>query len=144
MSIDINSIVRYLPHRFPFLLVDRILEIKRGESIVGLKNITINEAHFMGHFPGYPVMPGVLIVEALAQTSGILTLETMGVEYSDENLFLLAGIDNTRFKRMVIPGDQLRLEVKILKQKNKIWKFHGLAIVDDEVACEAEFMNIRR
>lgn len=141
--LDINDIKRYLPHRFPFLLVDRVITWEANHSIIALKNITANEAYFSGHFPEKPVMPGVLIVEALAQASGVLTLKTMGLEYESSNLFLLAGIDQARFKRMVIPGDQLILKVEVLRQKAKIWTFRGEASVNGEIACEAEFMNVR-
>lgn len=132
---DINDIRRILPHRFPFLLVDRIVEVKGKERIVGVKNVTANEPFFTGHFPERPVMPGVLIVEALAQTAGVLMLNT------PENLGKLAffmGIENAKFRKPVIPGDQLRLEVDVIRWKTKTGRVKGTAYVDGKVAAEAE------
>ena len=141
-KIDHLEIMKYLPHRYPFLLVDRVSDYEKGESIIALKNVTHNEPFFNGHFPGYPVMPGVLMVEALAQASGILMYATME-RYPEDDLFFLAGIDNTRFKRQVAPGDQLTLTVKVLRKRENLWKFQGVATVDGELACSAEFMNIK-
>ncbi|MCX6356402.1 MAG: bifunctional UDP-3-O-[3-hydroxymyristoyl] N-acetylglucosamine deacetylase/3-hydroxyacyl-ACP dehydratase [Candidatus Aureabacteria bacterium] len=135
MLMDVNDIKRILPHRFPFLLVDRIIEIKGREKIVAIKNVTANEPFFMGHFPERPVMPGVLIIEALAQTTGVLMLNT------PENLGKLAffmTIENAKFRRPVVPGDQLRLEVDVLRWKTKTGKVHGTALVDGQVAAEAD------
>jgi len=140
---SINEIKEYLPHRYPFLLVDRVIDVEPNESIVGIKNVTVNEPFFNGHFPLKPVMPGVLIVEALAQVSGILIYKTLGRKPAFEDLFYLAGVDNARFKRIVQPGDQLRLEVSIVKVKRQLWKFHGEAKVDGVLACEVDFMNIK-
>jgi 3-hydroxyacyl-[acyl-carrier-protein] dehydratase len=137
---DIRSILEHLPHRYPILLVDRVLELEVGKRIVALKNVTINEPFFVGHFPHVPVMPGVLIVEALAQAAGILSFKTMN-RVSDENsVYYFVGIDGARFKRPVVPGDQLRLEVEIGRISRSIWKYKAKATVDGQVACEAELM----
>ncbi|EKD54642.1 MAG: (3R)-hydroxymyristoyl-ACP dehydratase [uncultured bacterium] len=141
---DIHEILKYLPHRPPFLLIDRIIDIKEGESIVAIKNVTMNEPFFVGHFPHLPVMPGVLILEALAQAAGVLAYKSTNTFPSDGALYLFAGIDNARFRRVVEPGDQLRLEVKLLKAKREIWKLEGTAYVGDEVACSAELLSARR
>ncbi len=140
---DVNDIRRYLPHRYPFLLVDRILEIVPGKSITGIKNVTINEPFFNGHFPEKPVMPGVLIIESLAQTSGILIFKTEDSMPDENNWFYLAGIDNARFKRIVRPGDQLRLESEIIRARHDLWKFKGTATVDGQLVCSAEILTIR-
>lgn len=141
--LDINEIRKYLPHRYPFLLVDRVTDVVEGKSLTAIKNVTANEPFFNGHFPIAPVMPGVLIVEALAQASGILIFQTIGRYPEQEELFYLAGIDKARFKRMVIPGDVLQLDIKLLKNAHGLWKFEGVASVGGELACSAEFMNIR-
>jgi 3-hydroxyacyl-[acyl-carrier-protein] dehydratase len=141
---DIHEVMKYLPHRHPFLLVDRVLEIQAGESIVALKNVTINEPFFTGHFPGRPVMPGVLILEALAQAAGILAYKSTNTLPDSGVLYYFAGIDNARFRRVVEPGDQLRLEVKLLRAKREIWKLAGEAYVDGEMVCSAEFLSARR
>ncbi len=140
----IEEILKYLPHRPPFLLIDRVLEIKEGESLIALKNVTMNEAHFVGHFPNRPVMPGVLILEALAQAAGVLAYKSTNTSPSDGTLYLFAGIDNARFRRVVEPGDQLRLEVKVLRAKRDMWKLEGAAYVGDELACAAELLSARR
>ncbi|WP_339213202.1 3-hydroxyacyl-ACP dehydratase FabZ [Ornithinibacillus sp. FSL M8-0202] len=132
---DINEIKNTIPHRYPFLLVDKVLEVEEGKRVVGLKNVTVNEPFFQGHFPDYPVMPGVLIVEALAQAGAIAIL---GKEENRGKLGFLAGIDKCRFKRQVKPGDQLKLEVEIVRVKGPIGKGKGIATVDGELACEAE------
>jgi 3-hydroxyacyl-[acyl-carrier-protein] dehydratase len=140
---EIDEILKYLPHRFPFLLVDRVLEIIPGKSLVAIKNVTVNEPFFAGHFPQTPVMPGVLIVEALAQASGILTFKTEDSMPDKDNWFFLAGIDNARFKKVVKPGDQLRLEIEILNARKSLWKFRGNATVDGQLVCSAEILNAR-
>jgi 3-hydroxyacyl-[acyl-carrier-protein] dehydratase len=140
---NINEIMATLPHRFPFLLVDRVLSCEPGKSIVALKNVSVNEPHFTGHFPQSPVMPGVLMIEALAQAAGILIYKTLEAVPSNNNWFYLAGVDNARFKRIVEPGDQLRLEVEIVKVRRDIWKFKGTATVGGELACSAEIMTAR-
>lgn len=141
---QINEIMEFLPHRYPFLLVDRIVEVEKGESIVGYKNVTINEPFFNGHFPVKPIMPGVLIIEAMAQVSGILGYVTAGRSAADGSIHLLAGSNKARFKRPVVPGDQLRLESKLLSNKHGIWKFDCRALVDGEVVCVAEIMSAER
>ncbi|MGH6609615.1 MAG: 3-hydroxyacyl-ACP dehydratase FabZ [Burkholderiaceae bacterium] len=137
---DIQRILQTLPHRYPFVMVDRILEIELGKRIVGLKNVTINEPYFGGHFPGMPVMPGVLIIEALAQTAAILTHQTLNLEPNDGTLFYFAGIDGARFKKPVKPGDQLRLEAEMIRVMRGIGKFKTRALVDQCVVAEAELM----
>lgn len=132
---DINEIKNIIPHRYPFLLVDKILEMEEGKRVVGLKNVTVNEPFFQGHFPDYPVMPGVLIVEALAQVGAVAML---GKEENRGKLGFLAGVDKCRFKRQVKPGDQMKLEVEIIRVKGPIGKGKGIATVDGELACEAE------
>jgi 3-hydroxyacyl-[acyl-carrier-protein] dehydratase len=140
MKMDIEAILRKLPHRYPFILVDRVLELVPGDRIVALKNVTINEPHFAGHFPGHPVMPGVLIIETLAQACAILALETLGVKEGDGTLFYFAGIDAARFKKLVVPGDQLRLEGELVRSKRGVGKFTARALVDGQVVCETEMM----
>ncbi len=140
ITMDIQDIARHLPQRYPFLLVDRVVEMELGKSIHAYKNVTINEAFFVGHFPHYPVMPGVLIMEALAQAAGVLSFKTAGEMPSETSRFLFAGIDNARFKRQVVPGDQLHLYVDITRRMRTIWKYHAVAKVGDEIAAEAELM----
>ena len=139
-AMDIHQILEYLPHRYPILLVDRVLEVVPGERIVALKNVSVNEPFFPGHYPHHPVMPGVLIVEAMAQTAAILSFKTMGGKPDDKSVYYFAGIDGARFKRPVSPGDQLVMEVSIILNKRGIWKFSGVAKVDGQVAAEAELM----
>jgi|SRR5690554_4201475 len=141
---QIDEIMNFLPHRFPFLLVDRVVEVDAGKSIVGYKNVTINEPFFTGHFPGKPIMPGVLIIEAMAQVSGILGYVTAGRSAADGSIHLLAGSNKARFKRPVVPGDQLRLESTLMSKKHGIWKFDCRALVDGEVVCVAEVMSAER
>ncbi|WP_367113297.1 3-hydroxyacyl-ACP dehydratase FabZ [Zoogloea sp.] len=138
--IDINEIKQYIPHRYPFLLVDRIVEIELGKRALGLKNVTINEPFFPGHFPHNPVMPGVLIIEALAQAAAVLAFKTDGTIPDKDAMVYFASVDNVRFKRPVVPGDQLMLDVEIVRTIRNIWKFKGVARVAGEVATEAEFM----
>ena len=135
---DIHQILKQLPHRYPILLVDRVLSIEKGQRIVALKNVTINEPFFTGHFPHRPVMPGVLMLEALAQAAALLSFDTQGVTPDDKTVYYFAGIDGARFKRPVEPGDQLTLDVTLERAKAGIFKFKGTARVGDEVACEAE------
>ncbi|MBO0991546.1 3-hydroxyacyl-ACP dehydratase FabZ [Bacillus sp. SD088] len=135
--LDIQQIKDIIPHRYPFLLVDRVLEVDAGKKAVAIKNVTANEPFFNGHFPEYPVMPGVLIVEALAQTSGIAMMQT---SENEGKLGLFAGIDKCRFKRQVVPGDQLKLEAEITRMRGSIAKANVKATVDDELVCEAEIM----
>ena len=139
-SVDINEILRYLPHRYPFLLIDRVLELEMDKRILALKNVTYNEPYFTGHFPHLPVMPGVLVLEAMAQAAGILSFATMGRRSDDNSVFYFAGIDDARFKRPVGPGDQLKLEVDILRKSRMLWKFQGTATVDGQVVAEAKLM----
>ncbi len=141
---DIHEILTYLPHRYPFLLIDRVISMVPGESIVALKNVSMNEDFFNGHFPGRPVMPGVLILEAMAQAGGVLAYKSTNTTPEDGSLYYFAAIDNARFRRVVEPGDQLRLEVKVVKFKRDIWKLAGEAYVDDELACSAEFLCVRK
>ena len=138
-AIDIKEIIRLLPHRYPFLLVDRILEVEKDKSINGLKNVTINEPFFQGHFPGEPVMPGVLILEGMAQTGGILAFHSIP-EMVGNKLIYFAGIDKVRFRQPVVPGDQLIFEMAVVKQKGKIWKMSGKAKVDGHLVAEAELI----
>lgn len=139
-AMDIHEVLKFLPHRYPILLVDRVLEVVPNERIVALKNVTINEPFFPGHYPHHPVMPGVLIIEAMAQTAAILAFKTMGNAPDDKSVYYFVGIDGARFKRPVSPGDQLRLEVAITASKRGIWKFSAVAKVDDQLAAEAELM----
>ncbi len=137
---DVNEIKAFLPHRFPFLLVDRITEITLDESIIGYKNITANEDIFNGHFPGVPIFPGVMIIEALAQVSGVLGFKSMDKSPEDGSIYLFAGVDNVRFRRQVVPGDRLQLESKVVSVKRGVWKFDCLASVDGETACSCVIM----
>ena len=141
---DIYQILKLLPHRYPFLLVDRVVEIEKGKRIKALKNVTVNEPFFTGHFPSRPVMPGVLMLEALAQAAGLLSFDMLGVAPDENTVFYFVGIDNARFKRPVEPGDQLILEVELDRIKGGIYKFKGVARVDANVACEAELMCTMR
>ena len=134
----IHQILKQLPHRYPFLLVDRVLSIEKGKSIKALKNVTINEPFFQGHFPHRPVMPGVLMLEALAQAAALLAFDTLGSSPSDEMVYYFAGIDGARFKRPVEPGDQLTLEVELLRMKAGIFKFKARALVGEQLTVEAE------
>ncbi|QSX31082.1 MULTISPECIES: 3-hydroxyacyl-ACP dehydratase FabZ [Shewanella] len=143
-TMDIKEILKYLPHRYPFLLIDRVLDYTPGESLHAIKNVTINEPFFVGHFPVAPVMPGVLILEAMAQATGLLAFKTMSSEPSPDVLYYFAGIDNARFKRVVEPGDQIHFEVKMIKERRGIGVFIGEAKVDGELVCSAEIMCARR
>ncbi len=141
---DIHAILKQLPHRYPILLVDRVLAIEPGKSIRALKNVTINEPFFTGHFPHRPVMPGVLMLEAMAQTAALLSFATVGTTPDDKSVYYFAGIDGARFKRPVEPGDQLVMDVSLLRMKAGIFKFKGEARVGEELACEAELMCTMR
>ena len=134
-TLDINEIMAILPHRYPFLLIDRVVELTRMQRIVALKNVTINEPHFAGHFPGYPIMPGVLMVEAIAQAGGALLLTE--IPDRDQKLMVFTGIDNAKFKRPVVPGDQLRIEVNVLNWRTRAVKMQGSITVEGKVVCEA-------
>lgn len=141
---NIDQILEYLPHRYPFLLVDRVTEIDKGISITGYKNVTINEPFFTGHFPGNPIMPGVLILEAMAQVSGILGFVTNDSKPTEGRIQYFAGSNRVRFKRPVIPGDRLVLESSLIANKHSIWKFDCRALVDGNVVCVAEIMTAER
>lgn len=134
--IDIKGIMDVLPHRYPFLLVDRIETLEKGRRIVGIKNVTLNEPFFMGHFPGNPIMPGVLMVEAMAQTAGILAFHSAETVYT--GVYFMS-IERAKFRRPVVPGDRLTLEITLLQRRNNVWKFSGTARVEDKVVSEAEF-----
>lgn len=137
--IEIKEIMAILPHAYPFLLVDRIVEIEPGKRVVGIKNVTYNEPFFPGHFPGRPIMPGVLIVEAMAQTAGVLIFNSLPQEDHNKTVFFL-GIDNVRFRKPVIPGDQLRMELEITRHRQSIWGFKGKAWVDGNVVAEGDLL----
>ncbi len=143
-SLDINQIKQYLPHRYPLLLVDRVIDWESGQRITTIKNVTINEEFFNGHFPHKPVMPGVLMIEALAQSAALLAFLTMGQKPDDNAVVYFVGIDGARFKRPVEPGDQLKMDVEILRQSRGIWKFSAKASVDGQLAVEAELMCTMR
>ena len=143
-SLDINQIKQYLPHRYPLLLVDRVLNWESGKTIDAIKNVTINEEFFNGHFPNKPVMPGVMTIEALAQTSALLAFLTMGQKPDENAVVYFLGIGKARFKRPVEPGDQLRMHVEIVRHSRGIWKFQARATVDDQLAVEAELMCTMR
>ena len=141
---DIIEIFDYLPHRYPLLLVDRVLEIVPGESVRGFKNVTFNEDFFNGHFPGNPVMPGVLIIEAMAQLSGVLAFETKNRRPADGYIYYLAGVEKTRFKRPVVPGDRLMMESSLVADRQGLMKFKTRAFVDDALACTSEMTCMER
>lgn len=141
---DIHEVMKQLPHRFPFLMIDRVLECRPGESLIAIKNVSINEPFFQGHFPQRPVMPGVLILEALAQATGLLAFKTDEGERSPNTLYYFVGIDKARFKRVVEPGDQVRLEVSVIRHKRGIWVFDATATVDGQLAASAELMCTAR
>jgi len=139
VMIDVKEIMQILPHRYPFLLVDRIESLKEGEEIVGIKNVSINEPFFVGHFPGNPIMPGVLIIEAMAQVGGVLAFHSSPKEWAGSLVYFM-GIDKVRFRKPVVPGDQLRLKLTTIRQKQKVFKMRGEAYVDDTLVAEAELM----
>jgi beta-hydroxyacyl-ACP dehydratase FabZ len=140
MKLDIAEIAKILPHRYPFLLVDRIFDFTPGEKITGLKNVTINEPFFQGHFPGFPIMPGVLIIEAMAQVSAVLAFKSQQGEEGD--LIFLAGVDRAKFRKPIFPGDQMKMEVEVLKGRPPFWKLKGRCFVDEELRVEAEFTAV--
>jgi len=137
---DAREIVKYLPHRYPFLLIDRVVAFEKDRALTGLKNVTANEPIFTGHFPQAPVYPGVLVLESLAQASALLAFKSLGGYPPPETLYLLVGIDKARFKQQIVPGDQIVLEVEVIKEKRGIWKFDAKATVDGNLACAAEVM----
>ena len=139
-TLDIHEILKHLPHRYPFLLIDRVTEYEVDSHLIGYKNVTHNEPYFTGHFPQRPVMPGVLILEALAQATGILAFKSTGRVPDENSLYYFVGVDNARFKRVVEPGDQLILKVTYLKKKRGIWKFECLATVDGELAASGTIL----
>lgn len=138
-ELDISKIMEFLPHRYPFLMVDRVLETDQSEYLSAIKNVSINEPFFQGHFPGQPIMPGVLILEALAQATGLLAFSSMGEDYKSK-LYMLVGIDKSRFRDQVLPGDQLRLDVRLLRNMRGIGKYECRAMVGDRLVAEAEMM----
>lgn len=139
-EMSINEVLKYLPHRFPFLLIDRVAEFESGVRLTAIKNVTVNEPFFPGHFPNRPIFPGVLILEAMAQATGVLAFRTHGVLPDDNTLYLFVGIDKARFKRQVEPGDRLEIHVELLRVMRGIWRFAAEARVDGEIACVADLM----
>lgn len=143
-TLDIYQVLHYLPHRYPFLLIDRVLECVPGERLIAIKNVSYNEPYFLGHFPQRPVMPGVLVLEAMAQATGILAFRTTDSRPTDDSLYYLVGIDNARFKQPVTPGDQLQIEVELKRTLRGVWKFQGVAKVDGKVVASADLMCAER
>ncbi len=141
---DINQIQKLLPHRYPFLLIDRVVEFEKGKRILGYKNVSFNEPYFSGHFPQKPIMPGVLVLEALAQAAGILAFGTLEQGAEENSVYYLVGIDGARFKRPVVPGDRLMLEVEMVRQMRSIYKFNAVARVENEIVAQAELMCTER
>ena len=139
-TLDIRKILDTLPHRYPFILVDKVTSLVPNQTITAIKNVTINEEFFVGHFPNYPVMPGVLIIEALAQTAGILSFKSMNETADDNTLYFFVGIDNCRFKKPVVPGDVLNLNVSIEKVRGGVWKYNAMATVEDNTCAQADLM----
>ena len=144
LPVDVNRIMSMLPHRYPFLLVDRVVELEPNQSLVALKNVTINEPFFQGHFPGYPVMPGVLVIEAMAQAAGLLTQLSDNQSGSGDKLYYLVKVDKARFSRTVVPGDQLRLEVRLLRMRHRMGQYQCRAIVDGVEVASAEILCAER
>lgn len=140
-ELNIYELMKMMPHRYPFLLIDKVVEFIPDQSITAIKNVTFNEPYFQGHFPGKPVFPGVLITEAMAQATGILTFQTRGGHKSENEYFLLVGFDKVRYKRQVIPGDVLTIKAQVSRKLRNIWKFNTEAFVGDELACSAETMG---
>jgi 3-hydroxyacyl-[acyl-carrier-protein] dehydratase len=141
---EVLEIMQHLPHRYPFLLIDRVLSCDPGKELIALKNVTVNEPYFSGHFPTYPVMPGVLIVEAMAQAAAILAFKSFDLEPNADSIYLFVGIDDARFKKPVTPGDQLIIKTQIVRNLRGIWKFSGQAFVEDVLVSEATLMCTRR
>ena len=137
-EINISDIKRMIPHRYPFLLIDKVVGLKLGKSAIGIKNVTINEPYFDGHFPSKPIMPGVLIIESMAQTAAILVVKTLD-EIDNDMLVYFMSMDNTKFRKLVVPGDTMYLHVEVLKQRKTVWKFYGKGIVNSEIVAESEF-----
>jgi len=143
-EMDIGEIMKYLPHRYPMLLIDRVVEIQLGESLVAIKNVSYNEPYFQGHFPNRPVMPAVIILEAMAQATGILVLRSMDKLPSEKSIYYFVGIDGARFRRPVEPGDQLRIEVKLIRSSRGIWKLRSEATVDGDIVASGDLMGAMR
>lgn len=143
-TMDILGILEHLPHRYPFLLVDKVTHIELGKSLTAVKNVSFNEPQFTGHFPQKPIFPGVLIIEALAQATGILSFRSTESKPTDDKLYYLVGIDKTRFKKPVVPGDQMILQIDVIKQKRGVWKFNAIASVDGQIVASAELMCAER
>jgi len=143
-EMDIGEILKYLPHRYPMLLIDRVVEIQPGESLVAIKNVSYNESYFQGHFPNRPVMPAVIILEAMAQATGILVLRSMDKLPSEKSIYYFVGIDGARFRRPVEPGDQLRIEVKLIRSSRGIWKLRSDASVDGDIVASGDLMGAMR
>lgn len=143
-NMDIHQILQHLPQRYPFLLIDRVLDYKLGESLTAVKNVSINEPFFQGHFPNRPVMPGVLILEAMAQATGVLAFKTSAAQPDSQSLYYLVGIDNARFKHPVEPGDQLLIDVKLLRTVRGVWKYAATASVNGQLVANAEIMCVRK
>ena len=143
-EMDIGEIMKYLPHRYPMLLIDRVVEFRHGESLVAIKNVSYNESYFQGHFPNRPVMPAVIILEAMAQATGILVLRSMDKLPSERSIYYFVGIDDARFRRPVEPGDQLRIEVNLLRSSRGIWKLRSEAVVDGELVASGDLMGAMR
>ena len=144
VEMEIGEIMKYLPHRYPMLLIDRVVEINLGESLVAIKNVSYNEPYFQGHFPNRPVMPAVIILEAMAQATGILVLRSMDKLPSEKSIYYFVGIDGARFRRPVVPGDQLRIEVKLLRSSRGIWKLRSDATVDGDTVASGDLMGDMR
>ena len=140
MEMNINEVKNFLPHRYPFLMIDKVLDFKVGEYLIAIKNVSFNEPHFTGHFPGQPIMPGVLIIEALAQATGILAFKSEVGSPVNGQIYMLVGVDKVRFKRTVVPGEQLQLKVEVVTVKRGIWKFNCKATVEDQLVTTAEII----
>lgn len=140
-TLNIYEVMKKIPHRYPFLLVDKVVSCEPDKAIETIKNVTVNEPFFQGHFPECPIFPGVMVTEAMAQATGILTFESIPDSINDDSLFLLVGIDNARFKKQVVPGDTLRIRAEIMRKTRNIWKFSTTAMVEGQLVCSAEIMG---